>query len=113
MYVTVNIATGLAQRYITLPRTTVTFNAFGSTVYRVESNGQDEKGKPKLIAKQSFVTTGDTRGDQIAILTGVNEGDTIVTTGQIKLRTVHLLPSIIQFNPATTPLRNQKTNNPS
>jgi membrane fusion protein, multidrug efflux system len=86
MYVTVNVATGLAQRYITLPRTTVTFNAFGSTVYRVENNGQDEKGKPKLIAKQSFVTTGDTRGDQIAILNGVNEGDTIVTTGQIKLR---------------------------
>jgi membrane fusion protein, multidrug efflux system len=86
MYATVNVATGLAQRYITLPRTTITFNAFGSTVYRVENNGQDEKGKPKLIAKQVFVTTGDTRGDQIAILSGVNEGDTIVTTGQIKLR---------------------------
>ena len=86
MYVTVNVATGLAQRYITLPRTAITFNAFGSTAYRVENNGQDEKGKPKLIAKQVFVTTGDTRGDQIAILTGVNEGDTIVTTGQIKLR---------------------------
>ena len=86
MYATVTIATGLAHRYITLPRTTITFNAFGSTVYRVDANGQDATGKPKLIAKQSFVTTGDTRGDQIAILTGVNEGETIVTTGQIKLR---------------------------
>jgi membrane fusion protein (multidrug efflux system) len=86
MYATVNIATGQAQRYITLPRTTITFNAFGSTVYRVDTSGQDEKGKPKLIAKQSFVTTGDTRGDQIAILSGVKEGETIVTTGQIKLR---------------------------
>jgi len=86
MYATVTIATGLAHRYITLPRTTITFNAFGSTVYRLDANGQDETGKPKLVAKQSFVTTGDTRGDQIAILTGVNEGETIVTTGQIKLR---------------------------
>jgi membrane fusion protein, multidrug efflux system len=86
MYATVNIATGQTQRYITLPRTTITFNAFGSTVYRVDTSGQDEKGKPKLIAKQSFVTTGDTRGDQIAILSGVKEGETIVTTGQIKLR---------------------------
>jgi len=86
MYATVNIATGLAHRYITLPRTTITFNAFGSTIYRVDANGQDETGKPKLVAKQSFVTTGDTRGDQIAILTGVKEGETIVTTGQIKLR---------------------------
>ncbi|MEY3287778.1 MAG: hypothetical protein RLZZ419_20 [Pseudomonadota bacterium] len=86
MYATVTIATGLAQRYITLPRTTITFNAFGSTVYRVDTDGQDDKGKPKLIAKQSFVTTGDTRGDQIVILSGVKEGETIVTTGQIKLR---------------------------
>jgi membrane fusion protein, multidrug efflux system len=86
MYVTLDVATGLAQRVITLPRTAITFNPFGSTVYRVEKNGQDEKGNPKLIAKQSFVTTGDTRGDQIAILKGVNEGETIVTSGQIKLR---------------------------
>ncbi len=86
MYVTVSITTGNAQRYITLPRTTITFNSFGSTVYRLENNGQDEKGKAKLIAKQSLVTTGATRGDQITILTGVKEGETIVTTGQIKLR---------------------------
>ena len=86
MYAIVNVATGLAQRYITLPRTAITFNPFGATVYRVEKGGQDEKDNPKLIAKQSFVTTGETRGDQIAILKGVNEGETIVTSGQIKLR---------------------------
>jgi membrane fusion protein, multidrug efflux system len=86
MYATVNIATGLVQRYITLPRTAITFNPFGATVYRLENSGKDEKGKDRLIAKQSFVTTGDTRGDQIAILKGVNEGETIVTSGQIKLR---------------------------
>jgi len=86
MYATVNVGTGLAQRYITLPRTAITFNPFGSTVYRVDNSGRDKKGNPKLIAKQSFVTTGDTRGDQIAVLKGVNEGETIVTSGQIKLR---------------------------
>ena len=86
MYATVNVATGEAERFITLPRTAITFNSFGPTVYLVEKNGKDEKGKPRLIAKQSFVTTGDTRGDQIAILKGVNEGDIVVTSGQIKLR---------------------------
>ena len=85
MYVNVNVTTGLVQRTITLPRTAITFNSFGSSIYRVESNGQDEKGKPKFIAKQSLVTTGDTRGDQVAILTGVKEGELIVTSGQIKL----------------------------
>jgi membrane fusion protein (multidrug efflux system) len=33
-----------------------------------------------------FVTTGATRGDQVAILKGVAEGDMVVTSGQIKLR---------------------------
>ena len=42
-------------------------------------------GKPQLIARQTFVTTGATRGDQVAVLKGVNEGDMIVTAGQIKL----------------------------
>lgn len=87
MYATVNVTTGEAQRYITLPRTAITFNSFGVTVFRVEdAGGKDSKGKPKLTAKQVFVTTGSTRGDQIAITKGVNEGDTIVTSGQIKLR---------------------------
>jgi membrane fusion protein (multidrug efflux system) len=86
MYATVNVTTGQAQRYITLPRTAISFNSFGATVYQVENNGQDEKNRPKLIAKQNFVTTGDERGDQIAILKGVNEGEKIVTSGQIKLR---------------------------
>ena len=36
-------------------------------------------------ARQTFVTTGATRGDQVAVLTGVKEGDVVVTSGQIKL----------------------------
>ena len=86
MYATVNITTGQAQRYITLPRTALAFNPFGSTVYLVEAKGLDDKGNPKLIAKQVFVTTGESRGDQIAVLRGVNEDDIVVTSGQIKLR---------------------------
>ncbi|MGZ8184471.1 MAG: efflux RND transporter periplasmic adaptor subunit [Methylobacter sp.] len=86
MYATVAISCGQTQRYITLPRTAISFNPFGATVYRVEHSGVDDKGKPKLIAKQAFVTTGETRGDQIAVINGINEGDNIVTSGQIKLR---------------------------
>ena len=32
------------------------------------------------------MTTGETRGDQVSILSGVKEGDTVVTAGQMKLR---------------------------
>ena len=46
---------------------------------------EDGGGRRLLTARQVFVTTGDSRGDQIAVLTGVAEGDTIATAGQLKL----------------------------
>jgi membrane fusion protein (multidrug efflux system) len=85
MYATVDIITGAPQNYITLPQTTITYSPYGDTVYIVDSKGADAGGKPQLIARQTFVTTGPTRGDQVAVLKGVNDGDTIVTAGQIKL----------------------------
>ena len=86
MYASVDITTGSPQRYITLPQTAITYNPYGDIVYLVESQGAGEKGKPKLSAKQVFVTTGATRGDQVAVIKGIKEGDTVVTAGQIKLR---------------------------
>ena len=84
MYATVDIATGAPQSYITLPETAITYNPYGDTVYIV-GNGNGADGKAPLIARQTFVTTGLTRGDQVAVLKGVHDGDTVVTAGQIKL----------------------------
>lgn len=97
MYANVGIEIGAPVRYLTLPQTAVAYNPYGATVYVVSQqekpgSGGASKGKapqpaaPDLVAKQVFVTTGDTRGDQVAILKGVNEGDEVVSSGQIKLR---------------------------
>jgi membrane fusion protein (multidrug efflux system) len=86
MFANVTIVSGSPQRFLTLPQTTITYNPYGNTVYVVVTEGADEKGEPKLAAKQTFVTTGDTRGDQVAVLNGLKEGDIVVTAGQIKLR---------------------------
>jgi membrane fusion protein (multidrug efflux system) len=85
MYATIDISTGAPQNYVTLPQTAITYNPYGDTVYLVDEKGKDAGGKPQLVARQNFVTTGATRGDQVAILKGVNEGETVVTSGQIKL----------------------------
>jgi len=55
-------------------------------VYVVQRNGTNEQGKPQLTALQRFVRIGDTRGDQVAVTSGVAAGDEIVTAGQMKLR---------------------------
>lgn len=103
MYATVSINIGEAKKYITLPQTSVVYNPYGSTVYLVEDGGKDEKGQPKLTAKQTFITAGDTRGDQVAILKGVNEGDVVVTSGQIKLRNGSPLVVNNSVTPANDP----------
>jgi membrane fusion protein (multidrug efflux system) len=86
MFATTEVKTGEPQRYITLPQTAITYNPYGSTVFLVETHGTGPEGKPALVAQEKFVTTGETRGDQVMILNGVNAGDVVVTSGQIKLR---------------------------
>jgi len=86
MFATVTIDVGSQRKYVTLPQTAVTYNPFGSTVFLVDHKGKDAKGQDQLVARQVFVTTGDTRGDQVAVVKGINSGDTVVTAGQIKLR---------------------------
>jgi len=99
MYATVEIATGAAKTYVTLPQTAITYNPYGDTVYVVESKGNDADGKPKLTARQTFITVGPTRGDQVAVLKGIEEGDMIVTAGQIKLHN----GSVVLIDNSVTP----------
>ena len=84
MYATVDIATAAPVNYITLPQTAITYNPYGDTVYVVVKEAE-AGDKTQLVARQTFVTTGLTRGDQVAVLKGVKGGDTVVTAGQIKL----------------------------
>ncbi len=86
MYANLEVHTRAPERLLTLPRTAIAFNPYGSTVFVLESKGKDAKGQPILTAQQTFVTTGPARGDQIAVLKGINEGQTVVTSGQLKLR---------------------------
>jgi membrane fusion protein, multidrug efflux system len=99
MYATVDIATGSPKTYVTLPQTAITYNPYGDTVYVVEGKGVDPDGKPQLAARQTFVSVGPTRGDQVAVLKGVDEGDMIVTAGQIKLHN----GSIVLIDNTVTP----------
>ncbi|MGC1358751.1 MAG: efflux RND transporter periplasmic adaptor subunit [Xanthobacteraceae bacterium] len=98
MYATVEIATGSPQNYVTLPQTAITYNPYGDTVYVVDK-GTGADGKPQLTARQTFITIGPTRGDQVAVLKGVEDGDTVVTAGQIKLHN----GSVVLIDNSVTP----------
>jgi membrane fusion protein (multidrug efflux system) len=91
MFANVNLDMGAKKNYLTLPQTAITYNPYGSTVFLLKPDQgkdakKDAKGNPQLVAQQVFVTTGPTRGDQVAILKGLNAGDLVVTSGQLKLK---------------------------
>jgi membrane fusion protein, multidrug efflux system len=88
MFAKVTVDAGREQRQLTLPQAAIVYNPYGDTVYVVQpSKGKDDKGQPlPPTVKQTFVTVGDTRGDQVAILKGIDAGTVVVTSGQIKLK---------------------------
>ncbi|EKE01273.1 MAG: hypothetical protein ACD_21C00177G0002 [uncultured bacterium] len=86
MFTVVTVDTGKAADRLTVPEAALSFNPYGATVYIVKEKGEDTKGRPILTANQVFVKTGEQRGDQIEILSGLASGETVVTSGQLKLR---------------------------
>ncbi len=86
VFASVRLQQGAPRQYITLPNAAVTYNPFGETVYVIKDEGKGAGGKPHLVAEQRFITTGPQRGDQVAVLKGLKAGETVVTSGQLKLR---------------------------
>lgn len=86
MFASVAINSSESTRETTIPQAAVTYNPYGDTVYVIEQADKGADGKPKSTVQQHFVKLGPTRGDQVAIESGINEGDLIVTGGQMKLR---------------------------
>lgn len=85
MFASVEVQAGRIKNQITIPQSAVIFNPYGATVFLVEKKAEEGK-EPVLVAKQTFVLTGETRGDQIAVIKGIQEGDMVVTAGQMKLK---------------------------
>ena len=83
----VDVAVQLPQEddVITLPQTAVTYNPYGDSVF-VINESETGDGGTELTVERKFIRTGATRGDQVQILKGIEEGDRVVTSGQLKLR---------------------------
>jgi len=88
MFARVSVDVGNKRQQLTLPQAAVVYNPYGDTVYVVQpAKGKDDKGNANApTVQQTFVTTGETRGDQVAILKGLKAGTEVVTSGQMKLK---------------------------
>jgi membrane fusion protein (multidrug efflux system) len=84
MFVNVSAVSGTSQDLVTIPIAAVAFNPYGSLVY-VLHDEKDDQGHDQHVVVQQFIKTGDARGDQISVLKGIGPHDTVVTAGQLKL----------------------------
>jgi membrane fusion protein (multidrug efflux system) len=85
MFVEAKVDLGAATRAITLPTSAINYAPYGDSVYVVEEMAGPD-GKSYSGVRQQVVKLGPSRGDQVAVLHGLNAGEQIVTSGVFKLR---------------------------
>ena len=101
MFVQTEMALGASQPVIALPASAVSYAPYGDSVFIV-SDLRDDKGHPYRGVRQQIVKLGPARGDQIGVLSGVNAGDEVVTSGVFKLRN----GAAVQINNSVKPGNN-------
>ncbi len=99
MFTTVHVDRGVTEKHITIPKAAVTFNPYGDLVYHITGKPQKKNNKDVYVAKQKFITVGESRGDQVQVLSGITEGEEIITGGQLKLKN----GSLVTINNAVLP----------
>lgn len=85
MFVEAQLAQSARTSVIPLPASAISYAPFGDSVFVVEQ-GKGADGKPTRTVRQQFVKLGGTRGDQVAVVSGLKPGEEIVTSGTFKLR---------------------------
>lgn len=85
MFVAVQLLTGPSSPVIAVPASAISFAPFGDSVFIIEDM-KGEDGVSYLGVRQQFVTLGKALGDQVAVLSGIESGDEVVSSGAFKLR---------------------------
>ena len=86
MYVNVSVVLPDRIEVLTIPATSVLYAPYGDSVFVVEGQKNDSSKSSGLVLNQKFVRLGEKRGDYISVISGLNQGETVVSTGVFKLR---------------------------
>jgi membrane fusion protein, multidrug efflux system len=102
MFVKAQLVVGSRSAVIALPASAISYAPYGDSVFVVSDvagpNGQTYRG-----VKQQFVTLGGARGDQVAVISGLEPGQEVVSSGAFKLRTGAAVHVNNQVQPANDP----------
>jgi membrane fusion protein (multidrug efflux system) len=85
LYANVEVLADEKRPVLTIPATAVIFAPYGDSVFVVEEK-QDPAGHAASVVRQKFVRTGERRGDVVQVVSGLDPGETVVSSGAFKLR---------------------------
>jgi membrane fusion protein, multidrug efflux system len=103
MFVQVEMIVGADRPVIALPTTAINYAPYGDSVYIV-SDLKDPAGHTYRGVRQQFVKLAGSRGDQVAVVSGVKPGDEVVSSGVFKLRN----GAAVQVNNKVQPQNNPR-----
>lgn len=84
MFASIKIVRPARRRVVTVPGTAIAYSLHGDSVFLVKTATAD--GKEVKESERVVVTVGERVGDRVAIAKGLQAGDLVVTTGQVKLQ---------------------------
>jgi membrane fusion protein (multidrug efflux system) len=85
MFVRVHLDLGATSSVVTLPASAISYAPYGDSVF-VVADLEGPKGDKYRGVRQQFVKVAGTRGDQVGVASGVEAGQTVVSSGAFKLR---------------------------
>ena len=85
MFVQAQVVLGAQQEVVALPASAINYAPYGDSVF-VVGQLEGQGGARYEGVRQQFVKLGGSRGDQVAVVSGVKPGESVVTSGVFKLR---------------------------
>ena len=86
MFVRVELLLPGDMPVLALPATSVSYAPYGDSVFVIEKMTDRKTHKTYTGVRQQPVKLGEQRGDQVRVISGINAGDQVATSGIFKLR---------------------------
>ena len=106
MFVQAEVLVGASSAIVALPTSAIAYAPYGDSVF-VVGDVKGPKGETYRGVRQQFVNLGGERGDQVAVVSGLQAGEEVATSGVFKLRNgaaVHINNNVRPANnPAPKP----------
>jgi multidrug efflux system membrane fusion protein len=86
MFANLAVALPSQPNVVTVPETAVDYSLYGDAVFVIKEDGTNDKGQPVLKVTRTFVKTGERFDNRVAVLSGLQPGDRVASSGQLKLQ---------------------------